>query len=367
MNWTKKCSSLLKVPDEPPEDNGVKIPDLLDDANLYEWAGISLGRGEVYRLFLSIKRFGETLPGEVDHLRFFGRINTRQLPYYVIEGLSTEDEENVDETTQEGRNGANKYVYYATQQLESGQWIKLPNVTMEQIVKVRQFKRLLTGNLDADVPSYPPFPGQEKNLLRATIAIIVSETSISPDGFFDLDDAEDPPVVKTAETEAYNERFPKSASDLKESDGWKHHEIELNKIGRILPMPEQLDENGEPIVPDEVIETIPPLENIKPELWSIRTCPGGAGFNGFSVICVRSLRWPGAVAIANNRRYANVYVGNGLPYNPMSYSPPLPASIQSEWGNIIPEGGGTGPNLNEQPDIKVDPTPPQPEGEAEEE
>jgi len=355
------------MPDEPAEDNGVKVPDLLDDANLYEWAGVSFGRSELYKLFLSIKKFGEVLPGEVDRLRLFGRINTRGLPYFIIEGLSPEDEENIDETKQEGRNGANKYVYYVTQQFESSEWIKLPNVTMEQIVKVRQFKRLLTGNLDADVPSYPPFPGKEKNLLRATIAVIVSETSISPDGFFDLDDAEDPPVIKPAEAEAFNERFPKSANDLKEPDGWKHHEIELNKIGRILPLPEQLDESGEPIVPDEVVESVGPLEPIKPEVWSVRTCPGGAGFNPNSIVVMRSLRWPGAVAIANSRRFSNIYVGNGLPYAATSYSPPLPAAIQLEWGNIISEGASSGPSLQEQADVRVDPTPPQAEGEAEEE
>ncbi len=37
--WTAKCATLLKVPDEAPEDSGVKYPDILDDANLLEWAG----------------------------------------------------------------------------------------------------------------------------------------------------------------------------------------------------------------------------------------------------------------------------------------------------------------------------------------
>ncbi len=343
----------------------MKIPDLLDDGNLYEWAGVSFGRAELYRLSLSIKKFAETLPGDVDKVRFFGRINTRTLPYYIIEGLSPEDEEGIDESKQEGRNGVNKYAYWAIQNVESVQWIRLPNVNMEQIVKTRQFKRLLTGNLEANVPSYPPFPGKEKHLLRAIIALVVGETSVSPDGFYDLDDS-DPPVVKPAEAEAFNERFPKSASDLKEPDAWKHHEIELNKIGRTLAMPEQLDESGEPIPQDEGIEITPPLDPIKPELWSIRTAPGGAGFSGSSsVVVVRSLRWPGAVAVASGRKYVNVYVGNGLPYSPVSYSPPLPAPIQSEWSSVTPDGA-PGPGLVEQPDVRVDPTPPAPEGGEEE-
>jgi hypothetical protein len=53
------------------------------------------------------------------------------------------------------------------------------------------FKRLLTGQLDAAV-------GTEKNLLRAQIARIVVATSISPDGFFPLNE-DDPPSAVPAE------------------------------------------------------------------------------------------------------------------------------------------------------------------------
>jgi radial spoke head protein 4A len=63
----------------------------VDDANLYEWAGVSFGKEETYRLFLSIKRFAETLPGDHGPLRFFGRVNTRTTPYYVLEGSTFED------------------------------------------------------------------------------------------------------------------------------------------------------------------------------------------------------------------------------------------------------------------------------------
>lgn len=338
---------------------------MLDDAPLYDWAGVSIGRGDIYRLFLSIKQFAASLSGDVEKLRWVGRINTRSKPYFILEGISPEEEEGIDEMKQEGKNGANKYSYWVTQNIEQGQWTKLPNVTMEQVVKVRLFRRLLTGNLDADVPSYPPFPGTERNLLRAIIACIVGETSISPDGFYDLDDGEDPPTVKPADAEAMNERFPKTADDLKEPDNWKHHEVELNKLGRILAMPEQQDENGEPIVVDDPVEPNPPLDAIKPENWTFRVCPGGAGIAPSSVVVARSLRWPGAIAVAAGRKFVNIYVGNGLPYSSQPYSPPLPGTIQKEWSPVVSDGA-EGPALVEQPDIKVDPTPPIPEGEEEE-
>ena len=93
-------------------------------------------------------------------IRFFGKVSTRGSPYYIVEGLTTEDEEGADEFKQEGKAGANKYTYWVTQSVEaSAGWVKLPNVTMAQVVASRQFKKILTGDLAADVPSYPPFPG----------------------------------------------------------------------------------------------------------------------------------------------------------------------------------------------------------------
>eukprot|EP01038_Epipyxis_sp_PR26KG_P008949 gene8949-12066_t len=361
--WTKRCAALLQVPLEPPEESAVKFPDLLDESNLMEWAGVSFGKGELYRLHLSIKKLAESLPAEVERLRFFGKINTRSLPYFVVEGVSPEEEEGINDLKQEGKSGANKYSYWVTQNIESSNWKKLPNVTMDQVVKARLFKRLLTGDLEAAVPSYPPFDGKEANFLRAQIARIVGATSISPDGYFDLDDGEDPPVVKLAEAEALAERFPKSAQELKEPDAWKHHEIDLNAIGRVLALPEQTDESGEPIE-QEPVELTPPLDSIKPEAWTFRLGPGGAGASANSVVVGRSLVWPGAVAVAVGRRFLNIYVGNAILYENKAYSPPLPAPIQKEWA---PPADDESAILIEQPDVKVDPTPPVPEGEGEEE
>lgn len=360
LGWAKASGALLKRPDEPPEQN-VKFPDLMDEANLLEWAGVSFGRTETYRLYLSVKKLSETLPADVDRLRFFGRISTRSAPYFVVEGINPEDEEGADDTKQEGRSGANKYSYWVTQSAHSGLWTKLPNVTMAQVQTARKFKRFLTGNLEAAVPTYPPFPGKEKNLLRTLIALISGATTISPAGFFELDEESDPPSIKLAEAEALNEAFPKAASELKEPDAWVHHEIELNALGRATAMPEQLDDNGEPIEPEEPVEVTPPLKGVEAEQWSFRLCPGGSGEFAGSVVAGRSLQWPGSMAIAAGRRFINVYVGDGTPYSVSSYTPPLPAPIQSEWA---PEEGEEW--LSEQADVRADPTPPKPEGEEEE-
>lgn len=359
LTWAKNCTTLLKRPDEPPEVN-VKFPDLMDEANLLEWAGVTLGRTDTYRLYLSVKKLAETLPGEVDRLRLFGVIKTRGQPYYIIEGLNPEDEEGIDETKQEGRNGANKYSYWVTQAVESNIWAKLPNVTMDQIVIARKLKRYLTGDLNAKTPTYPPFPGNEKNLLRAQIALIAGSTSISPAGYFEPNEDEEG-AIKLAEPETLNELFPKASSELKEPDAWVHHEIELNTIGRVTAMPEQLDENGDPIEVEDPPEITPPLKAIEADQWSIRISPGGAGESAAAAVVAKSLRWPGAVAVAAGRRFLNIYVGYGTMYQKDTYTPPVPAPVQVEWAPVEDEEP-----LLETADPRVDPTPPVAEGEEEE-
>lgn len=50
LEWSKKCSALLRIPDEVPEESQVKFPDLMEEAGLLEWAGINMGKAEVYLL-----------------------------------------------------------------------------------------------------------------------------------------------------------------------------------------------------------------------------------------------------------------------------------------------------------------------------
>jgi len=362
LDWAKKCSALLKVPDEPLDESAVKFPDLMDDANLLEWAGISFGKSETYKMYLALKKFAESLPGDVERLRLVGKINTLGASYFVVEGLSDADEEGVEEKNQEARNGANKYAYWVTQSIEGGAWTKLPNVTCDQVVKARLFKRVLTGNLDAPVPSYPPFPGTERNLLRAQIARIVGATSVSPDGYFEMDESE-PPMVVGAQPEALAERFPKTSGELKEPDAWKHHESDLNRIGRLTALPEVIGEDGEPVADEDPVDVPEKLNGLVPENWTIRVCPGGSGSASGSVVVAKSLKWPGAVTVAAGRRFVSVYVGNGIEYSSGAYSPPLPGAINGEWAPPADEEGGA---LVEQVDTRVDPTPPKPEGEEEE-
>jgi hypothetical protein len=54
----------------------------------------------------------------------------------------------------------------------SEDWYELPLVTPQQLRTARLIKYAFTGSLNAQVISSPPFPGQEKHLLKAQIVRI---------------------------------------------------------------------------------------------------------------------------------------------------------------------------------------------------
>ena len=126
--------------------------------------------------------------------------------------------------------------------------------------------------------------------------------------------------------------------------------------------------------------------------WDIRTVPAllqGAGGDPWAVTVARSRAYPGAVAVAQGRRYAWAYVGNGLPWLPAGgaggagapYQPPLPpARMPREYDYLrdaasgdseAPLGGGGGCfRVAEQCEVTADPgagKPPSGEGGEEEE
>ena len=205
---------------------------------MLDWAGVSIGKSDLYKLYLSIKRLSEAVPSAVK-LRFFGKICTRGLPYYIVQGENDEPE-GIDEKLQEGKAGANKYAYWVSSDIPSDvkSWIKLPNVTSEMIVVSRQIKRMLTGNLAAPVPSYPPFPGNESHLLRTQLGRIAASTSIAPADYYVADEEGN---VKLADEPPY---AAKSSGDVGVQEGWKHFEPELNKLGRVTKLPASGDEEN---------------------------------------------------------------------------------------------------------------------------
>ena len=68
--------------------------------------------------------------------------------------------------------------------------------------------------------------------------------------------------------------------------------------------------------------------------WTISACPG-TGDSPDSTVCVKSLKWPGAYAVAFGNKFTNIYCGFGCPsLRGVSYKIPATPGIQPEWALV---------------------------------
>lgn len=167
---------------------GEPVQDFTEESQYLEWAGVSFGRTESFRLHLSLKHLAARFPAK--SLRFWGKIFGRTADYLVAEGVMEPEDGEEDgakdalgNVIQKTGEGPNKSTYFVCHEV-GGEWKRLPNVTPHQIIVARKIRRLLTGSLDAPVAGHPPFPGKEANYLRAQIALISADTVLAPSGAF---------------------------------------------------------------------------------------------------------------------------------------------------------------------------------------
>lgn len=108
------------------------VPDLIEEAAIFQWAGIGFGQQELYRLQKSLKKLsGDTGAGK---LRFFGKIRGSQNDYYVAEGEVDAGEGDDEENAERGPDfepkgtGINKLTYWVSHS-SFAEWKKLPDIT----------------------------------------------------------------------------------------------------------------------------------------------------------------------------------------------------------------------------------------------
>ncbi|KAA3674897.1 radial spoke head protein 4A [Paragonimus westermani] len=371
-----------KINSEPILD----VPDLQRTFNAFRQAGLGLPNEEVLSLTLTMRKF--ISQNHTKGLRFWGKICGTKKNYYVLEvdqdmsnetkqnaGLMSNDqrvsplpadvhEEELDALdldppprpdwkpppnlmAEEPGKGLNKKAYYVCNQIGE-RWEKLPDVTPLQISVSRMIRCFFTGELDAEMKSYPPFPGLEKNYLRAQIARISATTTISPNNYYQFDEDEE----ESAEEDAFRESFiqnpeyePMSIFDLTDSSlaNWVHHTAYILPQGRTIwlnPKSKSQSENegdasddeeedeGELEEPDEPEpETGPPLltplsedaqvEGITP--WTTRITSRLVPHYAYAVLS--SNLWHGAHAIASGRFFENIYIGWGQKFIGSNFSP----------------------------------------------
>ncbi|CAL7949975.1 unnamed protein product [Xylocopa violacea] len=256
--------------------------------------------------------------------------------------------------------GTNAKVYFVCNEPGLDKWIELPPVTPQQIVIARQIVRCCTGNLETPLYTFPPFPGAEKNYLRAQIARISAATQVSPIGWFTFgDEDEEEELMEEMEdgrvlTEnAHYDPLPVKELIDHSMSNWCHHAPCILKQGRVvwwdprteeeeIGDEEELEEEEEevkagpereigpplltPLSEDAIVDSIIPWRAVQ----STHVQPDQA------VALIRSNIWPGAFAFACGKRFANVYIGWGHKYLAFNYSPPAMPPVQDQY-KIGPE------------------------------
>ncbi|KAG6441997.1 radial spoke head protein 6 homolog A [Manduca sexta] len=384
------------------EDNfKPRIADMIDNNFYFRECGFGLPDSECYAVYISLNMLAIKEP--VSTVRFFGKIFGTKANYYVAETDLTIEEldrrirefelkdmpgegEGLDEArAQEAEEqkeimgegeekdekpkepvppklppepvstwqppapipverpgqGVNKKVFWVCNN-PGQQWICLPDVTPDQIRVARLTVRCMTGDLDAEVQTFPPFEGTERNYLRAQIARIQASTSVSPQGFFTFGSGEEEEDIDLEEGGGDLDFNPNpfyqghALKDLLDPNltYWVHHGRHILKQGRTLwwnpnagmeeGVEEEEDEGPPPVEP----ESGPPLftslsEDARVEglsAWSVRTSSTLVPDRALAVL--RSNLWPGAVAFATaGKKSECMYIGWGLKYQPPNFSP----------------------------------------------
>ena len=371
----------------PPPPITELLPDLMDFAAHFESGDVGIAKEDLFRMTLSLKKLSDVEP--LKTVRFWGKIIGLESSYYVAEGEfregegeevplegekaegeeeppaeeepKPEEDENADPgppkstwvapmaaPREEKGMGCNKFTYWVCS-FPGGPWTKLPPVTPAQISVARDIKKFFTGRLDAEVVSFPPFPGKEAALLRAQIARITAATSVSPLRYyiFDEDDEEDA-ELEGRDTFIQNVEYEgMEASELVDLSNWTHHSQYILPQGRTVWFNTSKKGGGDDD-DDEERSEVSEEEEVEPQTgpsllaplsedmhiddvaaWSVRQSSTFAPL--YASVHLHSNRWPGAHAVAVGRKYANIYIGYGQKHSQSAYSPPLPPPCMSEY------------------------------------
>lgn len=108
-------------------------------------------------------------------IKFWGKIHGTEKDYYIAEGV-LEGEDEVPEGEEEVEkpkdfeargSGVNKFCYWVTSNPVNVAWVKLPDITPDEIKASRVIKVSFSGDLERPIHTNPFFFGTEKIYLRS--------------------------------------------------------------------------------------------------------------------------------------------------------------------------------------------------------
>ena len=298
----------------------------------------------------------------------------------VQEDAGEEGELPPGEAPVEAETGCNKTMFFVTSGLGQPCTL-LEDVTPAQVRAARGADKLLTGQLDAPVHGYPPFPGKERHFLRAQIARISHATTLCPKGLYNA------PEEGEGEPETNEEYQALPLPAMQDPSNWCHwcdpnalslcarvivvrrsqdrsmcRAPHIKAMGvTVLPeVPDAEDEENPPVLLPEQTEKGPAILTPAVDDCAVRGMHAWLPFASSisrtvksQVVGVKSVAWPGAIALTDGKVWCNAYAGWGLKRGAPARPPPPPV-LQSE--HALPQ------ECNDLP-----PPPPPPDAEEEDE
>lgn len=236
---------------EDAEDAGApeavcNVPDLLEEAKVWQWAGVGFGQQELYRMQKSLKTLAKDTGA--NFIRFFGIIRGTEKDYFVAEGDYAGEDGGEDgperpENFEAKGSGVNKLTYWVCSS-SIGKWDILPDLEPKDIAASRSIKVLFSGNAKRDIHTNPYFFGKEEIYLRAQIARISHSTTLCPKGVnkFVEDSIRD---IEPNLPEEGDLEMP-STSAMKDPSMWVHENVGiLHDCGRTVHMESSPPEDTE--------------------------------------------------------------------------------------------------------------------------
>ena len=221
-----------------PKDES-NVQDLNKLSYLMELNQIKIDKDELQLLVLSIERLSEQK--KLTSCRYWGKFTLlNNEHYYVVEsemenavvnydtavydklesGLDAAVKNKLPKAVEmEERVGCNKYTYFVCKSL-SNEWNLLPDVIPYHISASRNQKFNLSGDLKTQIKGYPPFFGNESQLLRTLIARISASTVIAPINFYVFDESDE--ETKQPHIILNSEYQPENASEMSKTENWVH-------------------------------------------------------------------------------------------------------------------------------------------------
>ena len=358
LNQFNKEKLLMKPPSKAEEGSEPQpitninfIPDYYELFQKFGSIGINFSKKELLLLNKSLTKLATVLTN--GNLTFFGKIFGSEKDYYIVQATEIDPPENFNydnDMEKRKEDGVNKNVFYVTNDL-SEKWLELPDVKPSQIRASRLIKYTLTGNLENPIYSNPTFIGTEKHFLRCIIARIYHGAKLMPSiNHYTIEDQENPFKPLTPAEKPKQLKY----HDLLKKENWIHFPPGILNCGRVSHMTEEPPEGVDPeefkkqvIAKDPFDKRMQKIsedkkifinQKLRINAWRIdsgyenniyinpyiklldETQPDfdpneqKDNMANFLVICIRSLRWPGAVNIWSGKETYFFYFGNGQKY-----------------------------------------------------